>query len=278
MMPMRTKQIIAALPLLAIGWCGVVALEGAARQCWALFRLCAAAEHSHALAPMWWATGLPLLLSFGLGTIAALEQLMRTRRVLRTVLAAPRRALPPEAQAIVAALGLTGRVDLIDRATPDVFCYGLLRPRVLITTGLLDLLLPSELAAVLRHEQQHVRRRDPLRTLGWRALDVACWWLEPGGEQARLQRELAADRAAIAGGGRQALASALFKLLAQPRDHAPRTHLALSQLSVTDARIDQLIQPAPLRTRCGAVQRRLALPAFTLVAALLCTIIMWHAA
>ena len=45
------------------------------------------------------------------------------------------------------------------------FCIGLLRPRIVVSTGLVELLDQAELEAVLAHEASHQRRRDPMRLM-----------------------------------------------------------------------------------------------------------------
>jgi Zn-dependent protease with chaperone function len=61
-------------------------------------------------------------------------------------------------------------VLLIADDTPQAFCAGLLRPRVYVSTGALELLDPAALAAVMAHERHHALRRDPLRVACGRAL------------------------------------------------------------------------------------------------------------
>ncbi|MDQ2995868.1 MAG: M56 family metallopeptidase [Chloroflexota bacterium] len=145
-------------------------------------------------------------------------------------------------EAVARSLHLLDRLDVVDAAEATAFCYGLLRPRILVTTGLFNGLTLSEVDAVLRHERHHLQRRDPLRAVLWTILDHLCWWMEKGSEHAQVARELAADRAVIAAGGRQPLASALLKLLTHSGSQAYH-RLAVSGISVTEARINQLLQP-----------------------------------
>lgn len=90
---------------------------------------------------------------------------------------------------------------------------GLLRPRVLVTAGMVAALSADELTAVLCHEGEHARGRDPLRqALRCAAgevlffLPLVRWWTGRQGERA----ELAADGAAIAAVGPRAVARALW--------------------------------------------------------------------
>lgn len=220
---------------------------------------------------------LPLLGLLLRGWLAGCNQLRRTHAAIRTILRLPHRVLPTAVADLVESLGIENRVNLVLCASPTAFCYGLLRPRICITSGLLAALAPDELEAVLRHERHHLRRYDPLRVLLWTMISGTFWWLAEQADQAHLLRELAADRTVIAEQGRTPLASALFKLLTLPRaEQLTRRDLAISGLSVTDARIDQLVQ---CEERVAQRQRSwhwLLLVAVLLFAMPLCSILMAH--
>jgi Zn-dependent protease with chaperone function len=91
----------------------------------------------------------------------------------------------------------------------------LLRPRVYVSRGLLSALSPQEVEAVLRHEAHHLRRRDPLRLF---FLGLAQRLAAPFPaarvliDRARVEIELAADRAALQAVPVEVLASALIKV------------------------------------------------------------------
>jgi bla regulator protein blaR1 len=98
---------------------------------------------------------------------------------------------------------------------PQAFCAGLLRPRVYLSTGALALLDETELAAVLAHERQHARRRDPLRLACGRVLASALFFIPALRHLVQRQQalaEISADEAAVltAGGDRSALAAAML--------------------------------------------------------------------
>jgi hypothetical protein len=129
----------------------------------------------------------------------------------RAVAALPR--LPtPEALVAAARRSGVGEVTCLDGPAASAFCAGLLRPRVLVTAGMVASLADEELAAVLVHEAEHARRRDPLRRLVGRAAADVLFWLPLVGwwTRRRLEdAELAADRAVIDRVGRSPLARAL---------------------------------------------------------------------
>jgi Zn-dependent protease with chaperone function len=52
---------------------------------------------------------------------------------------------------------------VVPEGDPVAYCLGLLRPRVVVSSGLLERLDCPSLKAVLEHEASHRRRRDPLR-------------------------------------------------------------------------------------------------------------------
>jgi Zn-dependent protease with chaperone function len=115
---------------------------------------------------------------------------------------------------LVAAVGRSGVGNLVclDSPAASAFCAGLLRPRVFVTSGMVAALADEELDAVLVHEAEHARRRDPLRRLVGRAAAGVLFWLPLVGwwTRHRLEdAELAADRAAIDRVGRSPLARAL---------------------------------------------------------------------
>jgi beta-lactamase regulating signal transducer with metallopeptidase domain len=106
-------------------------------------------------------------------------------------------------------------VTVLDDQVPQAFCAGLLRPHVFISSGAVNLLGADELAAVIQHEQQHQRARDPLRLAATRVLRQALFFvpaLRPLGERYDELAEQRADAAAVtaSAGDRAPLASALL--------------------------------------------------------------------
>ncbi len=273
---MHRKYLLAALPLVILLVCAIgLVMHIVSQSCVFVPWPCDERSMARDLQAMLVVIAFPLLASGAWGIWQGVRQLRATARMLRVVLALPHRPLPDTLVPIAGRLGILDRLDLVDDAGTEVFCYGLLRPRILLTTGLLAQLSHDELEAVLYHERHHLHRRDPLRSWLWTMLDALCWWAEVGCEAARLQRELAADRAAIAAGRRYALARALLKLLtAESAPRGSNAGLAITGLSVTDARIDQLVQPELAPTIRVSRAGVFLLPAVTGLAALLCSVVM----
>jgi beta-lactamase regulating signal transducer with metallopeptidase domain len=108
-------------------------------------------------------------------------------------------------------------------------------------------LAAEELEAVLVHEAEHARRRDPLRRLAGRAAADVLFWLQLVGwwSRRRLEdAELAADRAAIDRVGRSPLARAL-RATAAPAAQAVGARFD----GAGAARVSQLLGDQPPRRR-----------------------------
>ena len=145
-----------------------------------------------------------------LGQTTAFHRGARARRVpvpARLARAAARAGIPAR------------RLAAVTASAPFALTYGLFRPRILASTALAADLDGAELAAVLAHEREHVRRRDPLKDLIARILPARFFylpWLAHLQARYAAGRELAADRAALARHPRAALAGALLKVSAPP--------------------------------------------------------------
>ena len=158
-------------------------------------------------------------------------------------------------------IGIVGSLDkhpavrVIEDPRPQAFCAGYLRPAVYVSQRTLDLLADDELEAVLEHERQHLRVRDPLRFACGRVLGQALFFvpvLRPLCDRYRDLAELRADDAAIrASAGQKApLASALLAFEASgPPDVA----------GISPERVDSLLgKPARWRLPSGLMAASLA--------------------
>jgi beta-lactamase regulating signal transducer with metallopeptidase domain len=157
---------------------------------------------------------------------------------------------PASVRAVALGLGIDGRVDVVTTGEVFAVTHGLWHPRILLSTGLVDVLDVAELAAVLAHERHHLLARDPLRLLagrllvgyGW-FLPVLRWWAQ----QRAVRREVAADRAATARAGVAAVAGALLKLADRP---APAAVAAANPAGNLPERI-ALLEGQPPTRRAG---------------------------
>jgi Zn-dependent protease with chaperone function len=177
---------------------------------------------------------------------------------LRGLLRSGRQPPPPVIHNASAELGLDGRVDVIAAREPFAVTYALVRPRILVSAALAAALSPAEITAVLAHEREHLRRRDPLRLLAARLLCGWYWYLPAArwlGRRGALRRELAADRAAVRSAGPGVLAGALLKLAATPA--CPAVVAARpegAEPGSLEARVAQLEDGRPPRQRLASLR------------------------
>jgi Zn-dependent protease with chaperone function len=93
--------------------------------------------------------------------------------------------------------------ETIESHEQFAYCIGLLRPKVVLSRGLIDRLSQLQLEVVLRHEQAHAARRDNLRLwlAGLALLPVPFPLKQPLLADLALAAEQACDRAAATVGG-----------------------------------------------------------------------------
>jgi Zn-dependent protease with chaperone function len=139
---------------------------------------------------------------------------------LRSAARTARLVTSPRVAAVAFAAQLADRIDVVEVARPFAFTYGWFRPRVCVSTGLVDVLTDGELEAVLHHEGWHLHRRDPLRLMFAQSLGTAFAVVPEIRRLVRLHSllvEIAADRYVVATMGHPRwLASAMVKTTAPP--------------------------------------------------------------
>ena len=138
---------------------------------------------------------------------------------------------------VIRRLAAQPSVLLVAADAPVAFCAGWLRPRVYVSTGVLDRLSDRELQAVLAHERQHRALRDPLRLAVGRVLCQALFFLPVIGalhSDYADAAELTADAAALVAldGAGGALASAMLTLGAAGAD---------GEVAISSRRVDALL-------------------------------------
>lgn len=194
----------------------------------------------------------------GLGLTSLFRQVLATLGLIHSLLAR-KIATPRHVLSIAASIELGDRVDVVSDPRPFSFCYWFRSPRICLSTGLIRRLDDAELRAVLHHERYHLRQRDPLRLVIARYFAAGLYVVpvvEELVEYYTVQKEVAADQAAVrAMGGVRELASALFKVLPDADDVDLGLLVPVGSLSVTEARIDQLVdgRPAPLALSAASI-------------------------
>lgn len=59
-------------------------------------------------------------------------------------------------------VGLSNQVTILKQQKPQAFCFGVINPKIYLSTGLISLMSDVELKVILRHEKYHVDHNDPL--------------------------------------------------------------------------------------------------------------------
>lgn len=169
-----------------------------------------------------------------------------TQRLLQTTQTA-RLLWPPRVTGLAARLNLADALVVVSNPAPFSFCYGLWRPRICLSLGLIDLLTEAELEAVLRHEAYHLQRREPLRMAIALCLSRFFFFIPLLAElrdRYLAEKELSADAMAAALTSRAALAGALYKLITVKNPLVLSPVATVAGLSVTAQRIDRLLAPS----------------------------------
>ncbi len=125
-----------------------------------------------------------------ISALLALAVLLRGGAALRRDLRA-RRAIAPALAAATPRELAGASVRVIDDPRPLAFCAGLWRPRIHVSSGAVAALDAGALGALLAHEAEHARRRDPLRRVARELVATSLFFLP-------VLRQLAARRAALA--------------------------------------------------------------------------------
>jgi hypothetical protein len=202
------------------------------------------------------------------GSVTGIASLVALARALRGVWREQRliRALPAVALADSGYHGMVPTVPGVDVYVlgahwQGAFCGGVLRPKVVVTSELLDALDPAERGAVVTHELSHARNRGPLKLVLGQLVVRSFFWvpvLRDLVDRYLLLTELAADRAAIAATSPAALAGALSQVL-----ETPRVAGSIGFADHAAARIDRLFDPHAKLPRL-LTPARVALTALTL--------------
>lgn len=156
-----------------------------------------------------------------------------------------KRNYPKSVKNIIRSLKLDGKVELINHLKPLAFCLGIWKPKIYLSTTLINLMTDRELTAILLHEKYHLRQRHPLTSVLTSLVQTLLPLLPLVKDLVNhfhLEKELAADTAAVRFmGNSKSLLSALKKLLEQP---TPKPLFAFSYINfpqTLELRINQLL-------------------------------------
>lgn len=152
---------------------------------------------------------------FIVGFFVIAGQVLQTQRFIKKVVKRTI-ALPKKLQFVAQKAGLTNKIVVIEDRKHFAFCYGLLRRKLCLSTGLMQGLTKSELKAVLLHEKYHLKNFDPLRILLGKTASRMLFFipiLQDIQTHYVLSKEIAADDEVVRSGNKESLISALTKTL-----------------------------------------------------------------
>jgi Zn-dependent protease with chaperone function len=233
--------------------------------------------------PEAWALAVPALALVAVSLFAVARSVLRQRRAEQLVSEWVRSRILPQASS-VESLATDARIQrcrFVREEQPYAFTFGVFRPTVVVTSGLVHGVDATTLHAVLLHEAEHARGRDPARLMLARALASGLFSLPPASRAAHRCHqwvELAADRASLSQLGRGPVATALLTLL-QPSQRLRSTTRAsvVEAGDLIPARVLQLSRypkPVALPSSSGRrekVSTAAVLAAIATTAALPCT-------
>jgi beta-lactamase regulating signal transducer with metallopeptidase domain len=136
---------------------------------------------------------------------------------------------------------------VISCSAPIAVTMGFLNPKIILSTGLLNLLDENELEAVIYHELYHKKHRDPLKIFLLSLFASIMWYipiLKWFHQKYKIIREILADHYAINRQGTSVdLGSALLKMLKTVnRANMPFSYVSFADTSV-NYRIKYILDP-----------------------------------
>lgn len=142
-----------------------------------------------------------LILLGGAATSSAMASLLKAHRKMKILKTSVQTNLPDDVKSLARSCGIRAAdIRLIKSSDPFVYCHGISRTRIFISTGMLGRLNAKELEAVLIHEAHHYRHHHPSSVFMGKLLARTFFFLPIIKELSRLmevQIEINADRAVI---------------------------------------------------------------------------------
>lgn len=136
---------------------------------------------------------------------------------------------------------------VISHPMPVAITMGFIQPKIVLSTGLMNLLTENELSAVISHEYYHYKNRDPLKVFFLTLCASAMWYipiLKWFMQQYRIIQEVLADEFAIREQETSLhLGSALLKMLKVGKQaEMPFAYVSFADTSV-NYRIEYILNP-----------------------------------
>lgn len=158
---------------------------------------------------------LVLLIIALIGTAALAYQLWQTQSLIRN-LGKHTQKTYLKLDRVAQKLGMMGKIDIIASKSDICLCYGYIKPRIYISTTLIERLQLHELEAALLHEKYHLLNYDPLKILLSKTAAITFFFIPTFKDLQRhyaLTKEIAADNLVVKAGYKNSLVAVLSKVL-----------------------------------------------------------------
>ena len=166
-------------------------------------------------------------------------------------------------------LGLINKVTILDLDKPQAFCFGILKPRIYLSSGLVAIMNDKELEVILRHEKYHLDHKDTLSFLIATLVESLFPFFPVISDFIRVyrtDREVQADTAAVNG---QEATRSLLGVLKKLLQYEPRGTAFIAGIISEDALEARIHSLLMLKTVYKKVSIRNALLSFVSLGALI---------
>lgn len=148
---------------------------------------------------------------------------------------------------VSSSIGMGGKILKIDSGVSEVFCFGYIKPKVCVSSTLVNQVSKNQLRAILLHEKNHTKSYDPLKLFLVNTVRKSLLFI-PGlrklTDHFMIGLELSADERATNNFREiKPLGNALLKMadFNKGNINPDSSSLAITFLNITEARIDRLI-------------------------------------
>lgn len=146
---------------------------------------------------------------------------------------------------LVEQLDLRGKVAIIQRDAPLALCFGFFRPKIYLSTKLLEIMSKKEQETILRHEKHHMEQKDNLTMLFAQIVQNIFPFIPSIQDLVRnfrIDREMEADLAATSKTQRVYMVSTLKKLLLFEQSSQLAFIPSIASADTLEARIQFLVK------------------------------------
>lgn len=156
-----------------------------------------------------------LLLILSIGLLSLFFQIIRTQLFIKKVLN-HKVVFPKKLDKLIKQLTIEAKIDVVNSNKYLSFCYGLIKPRICLSSKLVKCLTEAELKALLLHETSHLKNKDPFKIL-LSQIAISMFFFIPSLKDIHnyyiLSKEVSADQMVAKMEGVKNLKSALIKIV-----------------------------------------------------------------